>query len=175
LSGEPVSVRRAVAVDAAAIADIHVDSWDATYRGLIADPFLDLVVSQRAERVERWRGQLSAAPGDRRTWVAERDGEVLGFSATGPCGDTDAEPGSGEVFAIYLRPDAIGSGVGRVLFGHAVADLGARGFAPLTLWVLRQNLRARRFYEAAGWRPDGAEKVETVPGAELSEVRYRAG
>lgn len=75
--------------------------------------------------------------------------------------------------AVVVR--LVGMGFGRVLFGRAVADLRMRGFAPLTLWVLRENERGRRFYEAAGWRPDGAAKVETRPAAEMREVRYRAG
>jgi RimJ/RimL family protein N-acetyltransferase len=35
------------------------------------------------------------------------------------------------------------------------------------------NGRARRFYERAGWRPDGAEKTEEWAGARVPEVRYR--
>jgi hypothetical protein len=38
--------------------------------------------------------------------------------------------------------------------------------------VLRDNLRARRFYELAGFTPDGATNVLTGLGSIL-EVRYR--
>jgi len=44
----------------------------------------------------------------------------------------------------------IGIGVGRALFAHAVDELLSRGYGPLTLWVLEDNVRAQRFYEAAG-------------------------
>jgi GNAT superfamily N-acetyltransferase len=169
-----VLVRPAAIDDAEAIANIHLDSWDATYRGLISDSYIDLLLSQRAERVERWRSNLAGQPPEHRTWVAEREGAVVGFCGTGPGADEEAARGTGEVHAIYLRPDVVGTGVGRALFGHCVVDLRARGFNPLTLWVLRENAHARRFYEAAGWRPDGAEKVEERPGDALHEVRYRA-
>jgi hypothetical protein len=46
-------------------------------------------------------------------------------------------------------------------------------FAAATLWVLSQNERALRFYDAAGWRPDGATKSESIGGFELQEVRLR--
>jgi len=42
------------------------------------------------------------------------------------------------------------------------------------LWVLESNRRARRFYEIAGWIPDGDAKTENRPdGIQLREVRYR--
>ena len=41
------------------------------------------------------------------------------------------------------------------------------------LWVLDTNIRARRFYEVAGWKPDGGLKTETLGDLLLSEVRYR--
>jgi hypothetical protein len=40
------------------------------------------------------------------------------------------------------------------------------------LWVLRDNWRARRFYERAGFAPDGATNVLTGLG-DVLEVRYR--
>lgn len=54
----------------------------------------------------------------------------------------------------------------------AVEHLTAAGFSRATLWVLATNVRARRFYEAAGWRPDGSSKVDSSRGFPLDEVRY---
>ena len=47
------------------------------------------------------------------------------------------------------------------------------GFAESVLWVLPGNVRARRFYERAGWTADGAEKISEVFGVTVPEVRYR--
>jgi GNAT superfamily N-acetyltransferase len=145
-----VVVRPATVADAGAIANAHLDSWNWAYRGLIADAYIDLLLSRRSERIQRWREILSAPPCATRTWVAERNGLVAGFCGTGPGGDEDATAGTGEVFALYLRPEVVGTGVGRALFAHAVSDLRERGFHPITLWVLRENVRGRHFYEAAG-------------------------
>jgi len=41
------------------------------------------------------------------------------------------------------------------------------------LWVVDANERARRFYERHGWTAEGIEKVDTVLGAMVTEVRYR--
>jgi hypothetical protein len=49
----------------------------------------------------------------------------------------------------------------------------ANRFAEAVLWVLGTNERARRFYEAAGWEPDGNTKVEDRASGTLHEVRYQ--
>lgn len=56
----------------------------------------------------------------------------------------------------------------------AVDSLRALGMRGAILWVLESNARARRFYERAGWRPDGGTKIESRGEIELHEVRYRA-
>jgi GNAT superfamily N-acetyltransferase len=63
--------------------------------------------------------------------------------------------------------------VGRALIAAAVDCLREHGFRSVTLWVLRDNERARLFYERAGWSPDGASKDDVVAGATVTEVRYR--
>jgi RimJ/RimL family protein N-acetyltransferase len=79
----------------------------------------------------------------------------------------------GEIRAIYLVPAAWGRGHGRDLMTAALADLAAAGYAEATLWVLDRNNRARRFYEAAGFRADGSVKEYNGIGFTLPEVRYR--
>jgi len=73
---------------------------------------------------------------------------------------------------IYVDPDAFGCGIGLSLFDMAVSNIITQRFRRAVLWVLDTNERARRFYEAAGWRPDGATKTEDRPGGSLHEVRY---
>jgi GNAT superfamily N-acetyltransferase len=106
-------------------------------------------------------------------FVADREGEVIGFVGCGRSMDEDAEEDTGEVYAIYLRPEVVGTGVGRSLFFRANDHLRASGFRRATLWVLAENARTRRFYEIAGWRADGTEKTEDWDGFPLREARYR--
>ena len=53
-----------------------------------------------------------------------------------------------------------------------IARAVIRALAMATLWVLDGSARARRFYEAAGWAPDGEERIEQLPGFAVREVRY---
>jgi len=68
-------------------------------------------------------------------------------------------------------PDWWATGTGRSLMSCAVATLSEAGYQQAVLWVLAANDRARRFYEKAGWLPDGASNVLTGLGS-VVEVRY---
>jgi ribosomal protein S18 acetylase RimI-like enzyme len=108
--------------------------------------------------------------------VVEAAGQVQGFASTGPIRDQpDGLVGAGEVFAIYLAPEARGRGFGRALFTHAVDDLRARGFDPIVVWVFEANAGARRFYESAAFRLDGARQPVDFGEVALPEIRYRLG
>jgi ribosomal protein S18 acetylase RimI-like enzyme len=171
-------VRLAAPEDAGAIADAHVRGWQAAYRGLVPDAILDGFLVEA--RVARWRDTLAARDAEHpnRTWVvADADGSVVGFTETGPGRDESAPPpdGAGEVYAIYLAPEARGRGYGRALFARAVDDLRSRDFDPIVVWVFEGNPVGRRFYEAAGFRPDGARYTIDFDGTPVDEIRYRLG
>ncbi|EMD25469.1 GNAT family N-acetyltransferase [Amycolatopsis azurea] len=159
------AIRTAVVEDAWPIAEVNVRSWQSAYQGLLPELYLrDLSVEGRAARWQR----ILADPANRGdVLVLVEDGSLLGFTAV------DRE--RGELRAIYLEPARWGTGLGRLLLDTAVAALRDSGHREATLWVLDSNERARRFYAAAGWAPDGAEKTDTMPGEDvpLCEVRYR--
>jgi GNAT superfamily N-acetyltransferase len=166
-----VNIRIATAGDAAAIAAVHVDSWRGAYRGLLPDAVLDGLDVQR--RTAGWTRLLEQPEPRSVVLVAENSsGRVTGFVHLVPTRD-DGGDSTGEITSIYARPSGWGTGTGRGLMAAAVDAARAAGFTALTLWVLRDNDRARRFYEAAGWRPDGSTKDDVVAGAPVTEVRYR--
>jgi L-amino acid N-acyltransferase YncA len=170
VNADPV-IRPATEDDVPAVAQIHVDGWRWAYRGLVPDALLETLSVDRRE--EMWRRGLARHRPGWELFVAERDGSVVGFVGCGPASDDDANERTGEVYAIYLRPDVVGTGVGRALFARAAKHLRESGFSRATLWVLADNARTRRFYEIAGWRPDGSEKTEDWDGFPLREARYR--
>lgn len=167
----PPLVREANSEDASDIARVHVASWRATYPGIVPGQVLERLSIERREAY--WR-ETAANPGDLRVWVAETAARIVGFASDGPCRDEDLPAGSGEVYAIYLEPDAWGRGIGRALFDRAVADLRARRFEPLVLWVLTDNVRGRSFYERQGWRPEGGARELDFDGTRVEERRYVA-
>jgi RimJ/RimL family protein N-acetyltransferase len=169
-----VEIRPAQIDDAARIAEIHVLGWQGGYRGLMPQDYLDsLDPADRLSRRIQWLRDGDRSRGGCLV-VADDDGMLAGFADVGQSRDDDAESSkTGEVRAIYLTPDSWGKGLGRELMAAALAYLAGLGYAEVTLWVLDTNVRARRFYEAAGFRADGAIKVDDSNGFPLQEARYR--
>src|SRR3954470_8907383 len=161
-----VRVRTATAADAAAIAGVQEAGWQVAYRHIF--PVAELERGGFIQ-ADRWRGRLADPPPGWSTFVVERDGVVVGFASVGPSRD---ERGIGELYAIYVDPGAWSTGAGRVLIEQSEVQLRV-DFDEATLWVLEDNPRARSFYEAAGWSPDGARKTEKRWGVRAPEVRYR--
>lgn len=169
---EEVEVRTATPVDAPAIAQVHVRSWQSAYAGIVPADFLDALDTD--VRTEAWKQWLADGPADDViTWVADAGADLVGFATVGPARDNDARRAEREIYSIYLAPDVWGSGVARELMRTVVDASGTR--TPLSLWVLADNERARRFYRRHGFVPDGAEKKRSLGEADLVEVRYRRG
>lgn len=166
-----VHLRRAGVGDAKAIATVHVRSWQQAYRGQVSQDYLDGLSVPRREA--GWRSELEVIPTERHPWIAECDGGVAGFVAAGASRDADADQATAEVYAIYVDPDCWNRGIGRNLLAQAERDLKQAGYQAATLWVLAANEQARRFYQAAGWGPDGGAQTIELGGTTLEEIRYR--
>jgi ribosomal protein S18 acetylase RimI-like enzyme len=143
---EPFAIRPAHPDDAGAIGRIDVETWQATYAGVLATPYL---VGLSAEKRERgWAGVIRREPRDVRVAVGP-DGAILGFGSCGGCRD---EPNyTGEVFTLYVAPDWQNQGVGRALLLALFARLVERGNPSAVIWVLSEN-PSRFFYQRLGGR-----------------------
>lgn len=157
--------------DCEAVAAVRVEGWRTAYRGLMPQPYLDALSVERD--AERRREHLTNGDGSVVDVVAERAGEVIGWGCYGPYReDGGGRTADGELYALYVRPDQWSTGAGRLLTAELTARAAADGCPRLLLWVLKANDRARRFYERAGFAPDGAEEDFVVDGVAVPEVRY---
>jgi GNAT superfamily N-acetyltransferase len=159
-----VHVRRARPEDAAAIAEVHVRSWQRGYEHIFgAEKLAAIDVERRRELALR---MISTAS----TGVAEDDdGRIVAFVGVRPSTDVDGE---GEIWALYAVEEAWGTGAATALMDWA-KDVLRASWPAATLWVLEDNPRARRFYEREGWSPDGEAKSDAFLGVRVNEVRYR--
>jgi len=163
-------IRPATLTDAQAIAEIHVASWQAAYKGLLPDQFLENLSVQR--RLQMWQQIL--AQDNNQAWVAVADGQPVGFTNFGPSRDEDADSQIvGEMYTIYLLPLAWGQGFGRALCTQTLTSLRESGYKEVMLWVLDSNEAAIYFYERVGFQADGTIKTERWADILLSEARYR--
>ncbi len=106
-------------------------------------------------------------------FVAETSGEIIGFSACGAARDEALkEQGfDGEFGAIYVLRSHQRGGVGRSLMNLAARSLIEQGRKAGYLWVLRENLPAREFYELLGGTLID-QKVDEQLETTLIEVAY---
>lgn len=116
--------------------------------------------------LDRCRPLLTVTDADlfrKRLLVAE-DGALLGFAGlAGP-------PPVGELTDLWVEPAAIGRGVGRTLFGHAVRAAREAGMTALTI---EAEPNAVGFYRAMGAEPAGETPSGLVAGRMLPVLRYR--
>src|SRR5919197_2821510 len=129
-----LKVRPATINDARALAEVHVASWQAGYRGLVPDGYLSQLSVD--EREEMWRAILA---GDESIVLVAGDGDrIEGFIAF--------VPAACEIRALYVAPTRFGHGIGTALLEAAHAELGP----DCALWVLHGNERALQFYAGQG-------------------------
>ena len=164
-------IREATALDAESISRVRVASWRAAYRGILDDAWLD-ALSVEAGR-ERYLRGFDPAPAAAFTRVAaDDDGRVLGFATGGVARGAGVPPREGEVWMIYLLPEAQRLGLGTRLIRSMARGLDRRGLGSMVVWALARNAPARRFYEHLGGRP-GGERTTRVGTQRLDEVMYR--
>ena len=152
-----------------AVARVHVRSWQAAYRGLLPDDYLDQLRPE--DRAPKY---TFGNPDPLTPWtvVAGEKGSIYGFATTGPARDRDLTE-CGELMALYVDPERWGRGIGNALMSAARARLDELGFRNAILWVLEGNVRAERFYRIDGWTPDGLRRTKPAWGVTVDEVRYQ--
>ena len=165
-------IRIASIGDAEAIARVHTRSWQLAYQGIMSKDFLDGL--RWETRVERWVKILSdPSPDSRSVFVSTtNEGTVTGFASIGEVRDEDLKPQKFfELYAIYVAPEYWDLGFGNALWNAALASVPP-STSGVSLWVLTQNERARRFYERSGFESDGTRHVENIGGTDVEEMRY---
>ncbi|MFG2626164.1 GNAT family N-acetyltransferase [Streptomyces sp. NPDC048473] len=166
-----VLIRDMTVDDCEAVARVRVRGWQAAYAGLMPQSHLDAMdIAEEAER----RREFFAEGNPVVNVVAERaDLGVIGWACYGPYRENGRRTARrGELYAIHVLPERIGTGAGLALMTQMLTRATADGFPDLALWVLKENAPARRFYERAGFLPDGAEESFDVDGVLVPEMRY---
>ena len=157
-------LRNATSEDSMALGNVYCYAWKEGYKNIIPQQFLDsLTVENSAPRPDRINCDNNC--------VAEYNGEIVGLVNYGQGREVENN-NLGELRSIYVLADFWGKGVAPSLFKEAYAILQKRGYVGFYLWVLKENYRARRFYEKMGMVCSGDEKTIVIGGKELIESRY---
>jgi ribosomal protein S18 acetylase RimI-like enzyme len=155
---DTIPIRRATAADAHAIGAV----FDAAVRA--GWTYLGEVAQTPMFPPEEWDKEVADhAPPNVMLVALDESSAIVGFVA--------AHPADGELFLLFVRPEAAGRGIGRRLLdaGHdALRDAGCR---EAYLYTHEQNERALAVYRAAGYRPDGTVRESDFRGTALREPR----
>jgi ribosomal protein S18 acetylase RimI-like enzyme len=165
-----IIVRPAVVEDAEGIAHAFVETWRATYPGMLPDRVL-INMSDEAQ-AGYWARTLAARRARELVRVAvSGKGTVLGFGSAGP--ERRGASRRGEIYTLYIRPDWQNRGLGRRIICTLFQGLRDRGYRSAMLWVLAAN-PSRFFYEAVGGRR-AFEQTERLWGIAVPQIGYLWG
>ncbi len=166
---EAVAIRHATPDDAEGIARTFVETWRATYPGMLPDRVL-IRMSDEAQ-AGYWSRVLGARHGREFVRVAATPKGVVGFGSAGP--ERRSAMRRGEIYTLYVRPDWQNRGLGRSLICLLFQGLRERGYRSAMLWVLAAN-PSRFFYEAVGGQR-AYEQSERLWGMDVAQVGYLWG
>lgn len=164
---ENIKIRWAVYDDSEALGIIHSQGWKTAYKNIIPDKVLAKITAH--ERKKRFEAAIKDKTQE--TAVLIKNNKVIGFCTLGANRDEDIDNSHGEIWGIYLLDKHWGQGLGKVLVHWGIKELYERGYSKISLWVLEENISARRFYEKIGFIFDGTIK-EVEIGITLKKMRY---
>ena len=191
----PIEIRPASADDEPSITQIRRETWLAAYAQIIDPELIEQVTAPRDGASAAPPPERTSLVAEARPAAAVADARVVGYASYGPergvaaaaavgsggSGGPGAKPGgytpaglaaeTGELYALYVAPAHWSTGAGRALTDAALDGLRAAGYRRVVLWTLTENARARRFYDKAGFAPDGATNVLAGLG-DVEELRY---
>lgn len=156
-------IRQAKLQDAAQVAEVHIQSWKETYKGLVKPFILDQLDIRQKQML--WY-QVIQDP-EQRVWVYEQEHEILGFANF----HFDTHNHTAELRAIYLHAHIQRKGIGLELFqrGWEVAKLKKCNKIMVEVFNLNP---ARHFYEKIGGICIASEEASNY-GDSLKILKYQ--
>ena len=128
-------------------AQVHAQSWQETYRGLLPDELNDTITPSFAEQVTRQMTEL-------KTLVAKVDGSTVGYlSWMDQCREHFTPSDAAEICNFYVLRAFQGRGIGRALLEAALKEIGS---GDVVLSAFCDNRPAIAFYEHMGFQRTGA-------------------
>lgn len=149
-----ICIRRAKIADTQNVATLVQESWLAANQNLLPNDMLNSLAKSAdigGFVAGEWRS----------IWIAEINQEIAGVAGVNP---------AGVIWALYVRPDYQGCGIGSGLYDAAINTLKRAGKRKALLEVLAANENAVAFYRSRGWVQEG-RRTEHIPGFRFTAVR----
>jgi ribosomal protein S18 acetylase RimI-like enzyme len=145
-------IRRAKSTDATAIYNIWAAGWKYAYDKILSKKFLknyvnDTVVEKNIENFpEKLRNETKKG---KAFFVLVDNNKVVGF-VYGGLPSLPKYKCDSELDTIYLHPEYIGTGGGKLLFQHFAKEMKSKGCKTLGLWCFSNNKSIGFYKHMAG-------------------------
>ena len=160
-----IEVRLAKKSDVDMLAKIQISSWKSAFGSILTRDILE-VYADTIKCTEILKNVLDTNRG--KLYIASLNGV--------PCGELfwceagEDMPQNAQIIALHSLENSWGTGLGKAMMNKALLDIQLAGKSIVNLWVFKDNLRARRFYEKCGFIYSGREKSSDF--GNVVEVEY---
>lgn len=158
---------KATADDSPTISNILAKTWRIAYKGIVPQSYLNSLPDDYwSDPFRNWiNNNLLTA------WLICENAVPVGCIAYGHSREEKFSNWC-EIVSIYVLPGYWRKGYGRSLLEKALSDLTQKGYRHCYLWVLKENYRARKFYEKHGFRCNQDEYYMEIHNKVVTGVRY---
>lgn len=172
------TVRAASIEDAEETTFVHVKAWQESYKGIVDQDYLDNI---SYEKRLAWRKKIIQENFGLQL-VATFKGKVIGFCDSNSTGfstnramsekQNQKRDEKGEIYGLYLLEKHQGKGIGKELLRQSLKWLREKELSPIIVWALKDNQKARAFYESQGGKVVDEIQIE-IGNKSYFEVGYR--
>ncbi len=153
-------IRKATLQDTSRIAEIIVFAKRVAYRPIFNNDFVSFNELQVIDIIEEYRNNPSLID----NVIVYDDGILKGIL------NRKFEDNNVELCELYVEPFFKGNGIGRELMQYLIQEAKMANKQRIFLWVIKDNLPARRFYEAKGFQANGETCL--IEGTSKVDMRY---
>lgn len=153
-------IRKATQQDIPRIAEIMVFGKRIAYRPIFQNDIVSFNEIQVIHVIDEYRNNPSLIE----DMLVYDDGIVKGML------NRKIDNNEVELYEFYVEPFFQRNGIGRKLIQHAIAEAKERKQKRMFLWVIEDNVSARAFYEANGFRPTGDTCI--IEGTTKTDMCY---
>lgn len=161
-----ILIRKVKYEDIEQIVDICIHDWQVEYKGIVDDKILENL--NKKEKMEKWKIRYKMGY----TIVAEQKGKILGYCRYDDKIDDKNIEADSEIIELYVDNKNLSKGIGKKLVEYAIKDLKAKNRNKMIIYCLKENLKARRFYEKMGGKLIENKKYFEKEGKKYEEVGY---
>lgn len=150
--------------DAPEVADLHLQIWQQAYAPIFGADKLQQLPAAVFRNV--WQERLKE--GGYQCLGVFREKQLAGFCGWGEHSNAEAE-----IYHFYLHPECWGLGIAEKTMDHLLTVISSAGYSEVVLWTLKENGRARRFYQKWDFTPTGAAQQRSRYGLLLQEIQMK--